>query len=183
MEENKNNVKEESVLSAEDLERMELLRQVHEKSGRQLQIDATTGSLKEIDELKELLGKKIDNPDEKYNIYYKGIRNILMQYLPKGDEFKEARQIIYDEKNIFLNSGKKKSDNDGIRGSDGRMTFQSKMNDMLDLILKWVSESQNPFTLYNWLFALNEENGYGHEQYDNTTLGFANAMRVLSLES
>ena len=122
MEENKKNVKEESVLSAEDLERMELLRQVHEKSGRQLQIDVTTGSLKEIDELKELLGKKIDNPDEKYNIYYKGIRNILMQYLPKGDEFREARQIIYDEKNIFLNSGKKKSDNDGIRGSDGRMT-------------------------------------------------------------
>ena len=183
MDQNKKKIKEEALLSAEDLERMELLRQVHEKSGRQLQIEVASGSLKEIDELKELLGKKIDNPDEKYNIYYKGIRKILMQYLPKGDEFKEARQIIYDEKNIFLNSGKKKSDNEGIRGSDGRMTFQSKMNDMLDLILKWVSESQNPFTLYNWLFALNEENGYGHEQYDDTTLGFANAMKALSLGS
>ena len=39
-----------------------------------------------------------------------------MDYLPKGKEFQEVRQIIYDEKNIFLNAGKRKSDNDGIRG-------------------------------------------------------------------
>jgi hypothetical protein len=183
MEENNKNIKKEAGLTPLEIERMDLLRKVHEKTGKQLRIEAQSGSLQEIDELKELFGKNFDNPEEKYNIYYKGIRNILMQYLPKGEEFKEPRQIIYDEKNIFLNSGKKKSDNAGIRGSDGRMTFQSKMNEMLDVILRWVSESQNPFTLYNWLYELNERNGYGHENYDDTTLGFANAMKVLSIEA
>lgn len=183
MEERDENLKQEIGLTPEDIERMELLRKVHEKTGSQLRIDEQSGSLHEIDELRILLGKHLDNPDEKYNIYYKGIRNILMQYLPKGDEFKEARQIIYDEKNIFLNSGKKKTDNEGIRGSDGRMSFQSKMNEMLDLVLQWVSESQNPFTLYNLLYELNEKHGYGHEVYDKTTVGFAKAMRALGTEA
>ena len=178
MEENKN-VKKESQLSPEDLERAELLRKAGEKTGRQLRIDLDSGSLHEIDELRQMIGKDFENPEEKYNVYYKGIRNILMAYLPKDKEFKEARQIIYDEKNIFLNVGRKKSDNDGIRKSDGRMTFQYKMNEMLDVIVKWVSESQNPFTLYNLLYELNEQNGYGHENYDGSSLSFAKAMRKL----
>jgi hypothetical protein len=182
MEQKGKNIKKETELTPSDIERMELLRKVHEKTGTQLRIEEQSGSLQEIDELKVLLGKNLDNPDEKYNIYYKGIRNVLMQYLPKGDEFKEARQIIYDEKNIFLNNGKKKSDNEGIRGSDGRMSFQSRMNEMLDLVLHWVAKSQNPFTLYNLLYELNEKHGYGHEAYDETTLGFANAMRALNSE-
>ena len=170
-------------LSAADLERLELLRKSNEKTGKQLRIGLESGNLEEMDELKQMLNKDFENPDEKYSIYYKGIRNMLMTYLPKGQEFQEARQIIYDEKNIFLNAGKKKSDNDGIRGSDGRMTFQSKMSEILDVVVKWVSESQNPFVLYNWLYELNEKHGYGHENYDETTLGFANAMRILSSEA
>lgn len=182
MEDKNKKEKKQSELSPMDLERLELLRKASEKTGKQLRIDLQTGSLDEIDELRKLVGKDFENPDEKYNIYYKGIRNILIQYLPKGAEFKEARDIIYDEKNIFLNSGKKKSDNNGIRGSDGRMTFQPRMNEMLDIILKWVSESQNPFDLYNRLYELNDKLGYGHENYDATTLSFANAMKVLSSE-
>jgi hypothetical protein len=182
MEDKNKKEKKQSELSPMDLERLELLRKAGEKTGKQLRIDLETGSLDEIDELRQLVGKDFENPDEKYNIYYKGIRNILIQYLPKGVEFKEARDIIYDEKNIFLNSGKKKSDNNGIRGSDGRMTFQPRMNEMLDIILKWVSESQNPFDLYNRLHELNDKLGYGHENYDATTLSFANAMKILSSE-
>ncbi len=183
-EEKKNKkVKQDSELSPEDLERMELLRKSSEKTGRQLRIDLESGNLQEIDELRQMLGKDFENPEEKYSVYYRGIRNILMAYLPKGKEFQEARQIIYDEKNIFLNAGKKKSDNSGIRKSDGRMTFQYKMNEMLDVIVKWVSESQNPFALYNTLYELNERNGYGHENYDGTSLSFAKAMRKLKPES
>lgn len=173
---------EQAELTPMDLERLELLRKASERTGKQLRIDLETGSLNEIDELRQLVGKDFENPEEKYNIYYKGIRNILLQYLPKGLEFKEARDIIYDEKNIFLNSGKKKSDNNGVRGSDGRMTFQPRMNEMLDIIVKWVSESQNPFNLYHRLYELNENLGYGHEDYDATTLSFANAMKALNIE-
>lgn len=172
--------KEEEKLSEADRERMELLQQANEKVGRQLTIDAETGSLQEIDELRELIGKEFENPEEKYNVYYKGIRKLLMDHLPKGKEFKEVRDIIYDEKNIFLNLGKRKSDNNGIRKSDGRMTYQPVMNEILDIIVKWVADSQNPFDIYRGFYELNEHHGYPHENYDATSASVAKAMLNLS---
>ncbi len=173
---NSKKIKESEKLTSQDIERIEIILKANDKVGKQLAISSETGELTEIDELRNLLGKEFENPEEKYNIYYKGIRNILMQYLPKGKDFKEAREIIYDEKNIFLNLGKKKSDNNGIRGSDGRMTFQNSMNEILDIIVKWVADSQNPFELYKLFFDLNEKFGYGHENYDSTTLYISKAM-------
>lgn len=178
MENNKNKTQEG--LSESDVERLELLQRAHEKTGKQLTIDSKNGDLKEIDELREVIGKEFENPEEKYNVYYKGIRKLLMDYLPSGKSYKEVRDIIYDEKNIFLNLGKKKSDNNGIRKSDGRMTYQPVMNDILDIIVKWISESQNPFALYREFYELNEKYGYGHEDYDKTTLSMAKAMLKLS---
>lgn len=173
-------LKKKVELSEADFERMELLQQANQKIGRQLTINSEKGNLVEIDELRELIGKEFENPEEKYNIYYKGIRKLLMDYLPKGKEFKEVRNIIYDEKNIFLNSGKRKSDNNGIRKSDGRMTFQPIMNEILDIIVKWVGESQNPFVVYREFYDLNEKYGYGHEEYDNSALSVSKAMLKLS---
>ena len=83
------------------------------------------------------------------------------------------------KKNVFLNRGKKKSDNDGIRKSDGRMTYQEKMNEMLDVITKWVSESQNPTDLYFMLYDLNEKFGYGHEIYDNSSIKMEKAVKQI----
>lgn len=174
------NVKKEEGLSEADMERMELLRKANEKIGKQLTISAQTGNLEEIDELKELIGKEFENPEEKYNIYYMGIRKLLMDYLPKGMEFKEVRDIIYDEKNIFLNLGKRKSDNNGVRKSDGRMTYQPVMNEILDIIVGWVANSQNPFDLYREFYLLNEKHAYGHEEYDKSTMSVAKAMLKLA---
>ena len=174
------NKKKKEELSEADIERMELLQKANEKVGKQLSINTEKGNLEEVDELRELIGKEFEDPEEKYNIYYRGIRRLLMDYLPKGKEVKEARDIIYDEKNIFLNLGKKKSDNNGIRKSDGRMTFQPVMNEILDIIVSWVAESQNPFDLYREFYELNERHGYGHEQYDKTSLSIAKSMYKLS---
>lgn len=176
----KKDTKKQESLSEADIERLELLQKSNEKVGKQLFISSEAGNLEEIDELRQLIGKEFENPEEKYNLYYKGIRRLLMDYLPKGKEFKEVRDIIYDEKNIFLNLGKRKSDNNGIRKSDGRMTFQPVMNEILDIIIKWVGESQNPFALYRELYELNEKYNYGHEEYDETVRSFANAMYKLS---
>ena len=173
-------IKIQEELSEADLERLELLQRANEKVGKQLTIDSKDGNLVEIDELRELIGKDFENPDEKYNIYYKGIRNLLMTYLPKGTEFKEVREIIYDEKNIFLTLGKRKCDNNGIRGGDGRMTYQPIMNEILDIIIKWVAESQNPLDIYRSFYELNNKHAYGHEEYDKTALNVANAMLRLS---
>jgi hypothetical protein len=172
--------KEELKISEADLERLEILQKSNEKVGKQLTFSSESGGLEEIDELRGLIGKEFENPEEKYNIYYKGIRKLLMEYLPKGKEFKEIRDIIYDEKNIFLNNGKRKSDNNGIRLSDGRMTFQNNMNEILEIIVGWISESQNPFDIYRLFYELNEKFGYEHEQYDKSTLNVANAMLKLS---
>lgn len=179
MSENKK-IKKSTELSEADIERLELLQQANEKVGKQLSINSESGNLEEIDELRNLVGKEFENPEEKYNLYYKGIRKLLMDFLPKGKEFKEVREIIYDEKNIFLNLGKRKSDNNGVRGSDGRMTFQPVMNELLDIIIKWVGESQNPFDIYRQFYELNEKYGYGHEEYDKSALSVSKAMMKLS---
>jgi len=179
--ENKKIRKEEDLeISKADLERLEILQRSNEKIGRQLTINSETGSLEEINELRGLISQEFENPEEKYNTYYKGIEKLLRQFLPKGKEFKTVRRIIRDEKSVFLNNGKKKSDNNGIRGSDERMTFQTNMNEILDIIVKWIAESQNSFELYRLLYDLNEKFEYGHEQYDKSTLNVANAMLKLS---
>ena len=179
MEENNKKSKKEQELSEADIERLQLLQRAHERKGKQLSISDDTGALKEIDELRQLVGKQLDSPEEKYSIYYKGIRKLLMDHLPKGADYKQMRDIIYDEKNIFLNLGKRKSDNKGVRGSDGRMTFQPVMNEILDIIITWISGSQNPFELYKQFYLLNEKHQYPHEEYDDSTRGVANAMLKL----
>ncbi|ASZ13707.1 hypothetical protein KTO58_05680 [Chitinophaga pendula] len=179
MEKNKK-TKEEQELSAADIERMEILLKSKQKTGRQLTISAETGDLKEINELRELIGRAFENPDEKYNLYYKGIRKLLIDHLPKGEDYKEMREIIYDEKNIFLNLGKRKCDNNGIRKSDGRMTYQPVMNEILDIVVKWVADSQSPFDIYREFYELNERHGYGHEEYDTSVKAVAQAMLNIS---
>lgn len=180
MEENNKKSKKEQELSEADIERLQLLQRAHERKGKQLSISDDTGALKEIDELRQLVGKQLDSPEEKYSIYYKGIRKLLMDHLPKGADYKQMRDIIYDEKNIFLNLGKRKSDNKGVRGSDGRMTFQPVMNEILDIVITWIGGSQNPFELYKQFYLLNEKHQYPHEEYDDSTRGVANAMLKLA---
>lgn len=176
----KKDTKKQEGLSQSDMERLELLQKANEKTGKQLTINSETGSLEEFDELRQLVGKEFENPEEKYQLYYNGIRRLLIDFLPKGKDYKQLRDIIYDEKNVFLNLGKKKSDNNGIRKSDGRMTYQPVMNEILEIIIKWVGDSQNPFDLYRDFYKLNEKHGYGHEQYDDSTAGVAKAMLSLS---
>lgn len=178
MEDNKK-IKDQG-LSQADLERFELLQKANEKVGKQLTINSESGNLEEFNELKELIDKDFENPEEKYNLYYRGIRKLLIDFLPKGKDYKQIREIIYDEKNVFLNLGKKKSDNNGTRKSDGRMTYQPVMNEILDIIVNWVGESQNPFDIYRDFYELNEKYNYGHEDYDKSTKAVAKAMLDLS---
>lgn len=173
----KKDIKKQEGLSQADLERLELLQKANEKTGKQLTINSETGNLEEFDELRQLVGKEFENPEEKYQLYYNGIRKLLMDFLPKDEQI---RRVIYDEKNVFLNLGKKKSDNNGIRKSDGRMTYQPIMNEILEVIIKWIGESQNPFDLYRDFYELNEKHGYGHEKYDDSTTSVAKAMLSLS---
>ena len=59
--------KKKSSLSPEDIERLELLQKANESRGKQLTI-ADTGDLKEINEIKQLIGKDFKTPEK--NISY-----------------------------------------------------------------------------------------------------------------
>jgi hypothetical protein len=158
------------------LETLEILRRAKDPKEKQLTVNFETESIEVRDRLKEILNKNFDDPQDKYILYYKGIRKVLMHYLPKGKDFKTERDIIYDEKNIFLNRGKAK-DSTGLRGSDGRMTYNDDMAELADLIADWVMTTQDPVDLYQRLYDLNEKYNYGHQMYDETSLSFHNAMK------
>jgi hypothetical protein len=60
------------------------------------------------------------------------------------------------------------------------MTYQTNMNEILEIIVTWISDSQNPFEIYRLFYDLNEKFDYGHEQYDKSTLNVSKAMLKLS---
>lgn len=69
MEENNKKTKKDQQLTDAEMERLELLQRAHERKGKQLTISDESGTLKEIDELRKLVGKQLDSPQEKYNLY------------------------------------------------------------------------------------------------------------------
>ncbi len=156
-------------------EKLEILEKAKESKGKQLAIGFEDGELVELDELKKLLSKQVEDPQEKHTLYYNGIRKVLMKYLPID---KNIRRIIYDEKDIFLNRGKAK-DKRGIRGSDGRMTYNEDMTRMVELVAEWVMTSQDPVDLYKAIYELNESLGFGHQSYDDTSPGFHREMQKI----
>ncbi len=158
-----------------NIEKLEILQRSKETQGKQLIINIDDGQLKEIDELKELIDKKFDNPEEKHSLFYNGIQNLLKKYLPTGKEFSEQRKIIHQEKLIFLNRGVALKP-DGTRGSDSRMTYAEDMNEMAKLISDWVLTSQDFVDLYLRLNHLNEKYEYGHQINDDSSNPFFNRM-------
>jgi len=160
----KKKYEEERKLEAEKRQREieEILSEANSKTGEQLVLDEL-GTLKSQSELKEFaLGHIPDDPEEKYNVYYKGIESLLKKFLPKGDKYKSAREVIREEKKIFLTRGKKLNQK-GIRGADSRMAYIQDMEDIMNLITRWAFESRNYFELYSLIRDKNQELGYHND--------------------
>lgn len=137
----------------------EILSDANTKTGEQLVLDEL-GAIKSEDELKEFaLGHIPDDPEEKYNVYYKGVEKLLKKFLPEGDKYKSAREVIREEKKIFLTRGKKLNEK-GVRGADSRMAYIQDMEEIMNLITKWAFESRNYFELYSLLRDKNKKLGY-----------------------
>lgn len=167
-EENKNEKKKKVSEEQKKLEQErrreieEILSEANSKTGEQLVLDEL-GSVKSENELKEFaLGHIPDDPEEKYNVYYKGIEKLLKRFLPKGEKYKSAREVIREEKKIFLTRGKKLNQK-GIRGADSRMAYIQDMEEIMNLIIKWAFDSRNYFELYSLLRDKNEELGYHND--------------------
>ncbi|WP_430811935.1 MULTISPECIES: hypothetical protein [unclassified Carboxylicivirga] len=154
-------IKKESGLSLEEQERLVILMKAEDVKGEQLSINLEAELVVE-NEAEELIGKNIDDPMEKFQLYYNGLTKLLKDNLPKGKRNEEARRIIYDEKNILINRGAKK-DEKGIRGSDGRMAYIEDLEDAIKIVAGWISNKGTYFDLYKAFWDKNEELGYGHQ--------------------
>ncbi len=149
-------------LSKEDMESLELLKKSEEIKGEQLSINFDNELFIE-NEAEKLLGEKIDDPVQKFQLYYNGLSKLLKDRLPKGKDFEQIRRIVYDEKNILINRGAKK-DERGIRGSDGRMAFIEDLEVALKIVADWTSKKGTPVELFTAFWDKNEKLGYGHQE-------------------
>lgn len=156
-----NQKKKERKLSKEDIERLELLQKSDEIKGEQLSIDVDSNITLE-NQAEKLIGQQIDDPVQKFQLYYKGLNKLLKDNLPKGKENEEVRRIIYDEKNILINRGAKKDDR-GIRGSDGRMAYLEDLEIAIQVVADWTRKKGSSTDLYMAFWDKNEELGYGHQ--------------------
>lgn len=108
------------------------------------------------------------DPEKSHRLYY-SMRKILADNLPSGKANKKLRQMIYDEKNVFLNRGKA-LDSSGKRGSDGRMTFVSTfMEPAFNSVAEWVKSGGSPFDAYMAFYNLNETFGFHKTNSVDTT--------------
>jgi hypothetical protein len=160
-EENKNIDKKKRELSKEDIERLEILQKANEVKGEQLSINIDSELTIENQAVK-LLGQTIDDPVEKFQLYYHGLTKLLKDNLPKGKENEQVRRIVYDEKNVLINRGAKK-DEKGIRGSDGRMAYLEDLEFAIQIVADWIAKKGSPSELYMAFWDKNEELEYGHQ--------------------
>ena len=110
-------------------------------------------------EIADLLLGEIDNPEKKYDLYYNAIDRVLRKYLPKGNKFKELRELIYEEKNTFLTGHR--LDKNNRRHADGRMTPTPIMEELVNIIAEWIGNQGTPVELYIKLRDENKKRGYG----------------------
>lgn len=148
-------------LSKEEIERRAILEKAEEIKEEQLKLDIDKGVETE-NEYKTLLDQQIDDPVQKFQLYYKILNRLLRSNLPKGKENEPTRRIIYDEKNILINRGHKK-DEKGIRGSDGRMAYMEDIELAISIVMEWVNSKGSYHDLYMAFWNKNEELNYGHQ--------------------
>jgi len=157
---NKKDIKKRE-LSKADIERLEILHKAEQVKGEQLMLDINADIVIE-NQAEKLIGQKIDDPVQKFQLYYKGLNNLLRDNLPKGKENEHVRRIIYDEKNILINRGAKK-DEKGIRGSDGRMAYLDDLEMAIKIVADWLSKKGSPADLFMAFWDKNDELNYGHQ--------------------
>lgn len=149
---------ENRVKLEQEMERESLLMQANAVKEETLDF-GTDGKLEFKNELADMLIEEIDDPDVKYLKYYNVLNRLLKKHLPKGKEFAEHRELIYEEKNTFLTRGHRKGP-DGIRHHDGRMAYNSDIAEVIEVVTDWITANGSMWNLYIRLRDLNKSKGY-----------------------
>lgn len=143
----------------QEAEREEILRKADEIKEETFDFNLD-GQIELKNEIADMVLEEIDDPEAKYNLYYKVVNRLLKKHLPKGEENKQVRDFIYEEKNTFLTRGHRKNEQ-GIRGADGRMSYIADINELINIITEWISSKGTIFELYTKIRDLNVSKGYG----------------------
>lgn len=142
----------------EEREKISILMKADEIKEETFSFD-TDGQFVLKNEIEKMQLEEIDDPEKKYELYYKVVNRILKKHLPKGADYKDVRDIIYEEKNTFLTRGRRK-DKSGIRGADSRMSYITDITDLINIIIEWVTQSGTPYDLFTKIRDLNRTRGY-----------------------
>lgn len=162
-EKNKDEANKTAKQLADEQEKLYILARAGNVKGEQLFINPA-GSAEWESEMQQFDLSSIEDPEKKFNIYYKGIQKLLLTHLPKGKQNKTARGFIHEEKKTYLTRGKRIK-KDGTRGADSRMSYNSDHDEMLKIIMDWIMENGTMVDLYNNLRDLNKAKGYGIRQF------------------
>lgn len=144
---------------AKEEEKLRILAKTDEVKGEQL-FFTPEGETATQPEIPAMVLGNIENPEHKYELYYKGIQKLLITHLPKGKAHQKSRKYIYEEKNTYMTRGKR-INKEGIRGADGRMGFTSDAEEMLQIVMDWIRQNGTMVELYHTLRELNIKKGYG----------------------
>lgn len=162
--ENKKKIDEKERLAEESKRRQEMEQaELLMRADREAELVFSVGDDNELvvkQEIADMTLEEIDDPKAKYQLYYNVLNRLLMKHLPKGEEFKQIREYIYEEKNTFLTRGHR-IQNDGRRGADGRMSYSTDINEIINIVTEWIMQKGTLFDLYTKLRDLNVSKGYG----------------------
>jgi hypothetical protein len=148
---------------AKEKEKQEILARSNQPKTQSFALDET-GDLVKVRDLKKFAFGGVENPEKKYEVYYKGLQRLLRKNLPEGKAYAKARSYIYEEKNTYLTRGHRKNP-DGIRGADSRMGHLSEAETMLNIVIKWVRRNGTAPELYNTIREMNIKRGYGKPKF------------------
>lgn len=119
--------KETDKKSKQEKEMEELIKASQEVKSPQLGLGEEFERIPKVDVIGD-----VQNPETAYELYYKALFAILKSSLKELP--KPQREMIYDQKNIFLTRGKVKNEK-GIRGGDSRQAYLSDLEMALELVI------------------------------------------------
>ena len=163
IEKNKDEAQKTAKELANEQEKLDILARASNVKGQQLVV-SPSGGVERENELRQFAFGNIEDPEKKFNVYYKGIQKLLLAHLPKGRQNKAARRFIYEEKNTYLTRGKR-INRFGIRGADSRMGYIVDAEEMLGVIMVWIRQNGTMVDLFNNLRDLNIAKGYGKRNF------------------
>lgn len=106
----------------------------------------------------ELAGD-LHNQKESYDLNY-AIQRLLKQGLPRGEENRALRQMVYDEKNLFLRDGVDRPLDGSPIGADSRQAKPSYQRTAYAKTQAWAAQGGSAYDIFLEYYDLNKQMGF-----------------------